>query len=92
MKMLKLCTALVLVMNLTSCGKMPQFGNLMERWATEKNKESFDALIKQKYLHCSRFSYARACTNSVPRAELMQPYEFFGPYCHQQYLSCLNSN
>ena len=93
MKVFKLCTAIVLLMNLTSCGtEVPVMHNVMEQWAKKKSKQQFEKLVKQRYMECAVDALRMSCTIQRPRARYMYPREFFGPFCHERYLNCLEGN
>ena len=49
----------------------------------ESNKSTYNV-----YEHCSKAAYANSCSQLVVK-RLLQPYELWDYYCHQDYLQCL---
>lgn len=84
---------LLLLLLLVSCGKeTPIFGSLMEQWAENKNKKTYEELVGSKLRLCGERYYNYSCTNTMPVPRLLQPYEFFSHHCYNGYLQCLESN
>jgi len=85
---------LLLLVLMTSCGKgeVPLIGGFMQKWADDKNEQTYEELVGHKLRFCGEKMYNYSCTSTLPVARLLQPYELYSHHCYDMYVKCLESN